>query len=320
MESVLCSGIMARTFLRLAFIAALMGRIATKNVTIKATVGQPVIIPCSLSDVKTLNNFYWDQSSPRVYKWDNGNETIHPSYEGRIKVFSAEFDSGNFSMRLSNVGVGDDKKVFTVAGDYIRQNGTPEFGHDPWCTVTLDVSAPYGDPRLTVERTLATCTAGGGYPKSSVSWKGVNKSNAVEMDLEAETCPEKDPTTGTFTLTSSVCVEGLQSVTCSVYDRHADQKKNATLDIPLSHTSAETSGNAGANWWSFFGGVVVGGGVLGGVLVGLAIWCYRNKRQAGRERVERNWSWRSVSRDQDQGPEEAAPPAAPPPPPNTLDG
>ncbi|XP_068178409.1 CD276 antigen homolog [Antennarius striatus] len=232
---------MSQKFLRLAFILALVGHISTE--ILRATIGVPAMISCLLPhQPESLNWFYWQESGITVYHWDRKHQTeeVNASYKDRIEVFSTEFKSGNISMGLLNVGVGDDKKTFSAAANFIDQERRPHTSYQ-WCSWTLQVSAPYGDLEMKFNKTemQATCTTRGGYPLSRMSWKGLNKSNTAELDLKAEMSKEEDPKTKTYTMSSSVRVEGLQSVTCFIYDHHSKEEKNQTFNIPVAGESQD---------------------------------------------------------------------------------
>ncbi|XP_068186305.1 putative selection and upkeep of intraepithelial T-cells protein 1 homolog [Antennarius striatus] len=258
---------MAKKFL--AFIPMLLGQIYTEP--LEATVGAPVMISCLLPNLTNLNWFYWEESNITVYHYDvNQKETTHSSYERRIEVFKNEFSFGNISLRLLNVGVGDDQKNFTAAVKFYQHERL--LLSNEWCKRRLQVSAPYSDPELTLNKTqmLATCTIRGGYPQSRMSWKGVNKSSAAEQDLNADDMSQKqDPTTKTYTMSSSVTVGGLQSVTCFVYDPHSKKEKNTTLDI------TEENHDLTALWRILVPVAVVA--IVVAVVTVLAIFCCRQR-------------------------------------------
>lgn len=95
-------------------------------------------------------------------------------------------------------------------------------------------SAPYQDLILTVNKTAnsATCTAHGGYPEPQVSWSGLNKSSATQLDLQgAEMSLQQDATEKTFSVITSVSVKELQSVTCLIYNPHSNESLKKTTEI-----------------------------------------------------------------------------------------
>ncbi|XP_042281981.1 butyrophilin subfamily 1 member A1-like isoform X6 [Thunnus maccoyii] len=214
--------------------APIMGQISA---LLNATVGGSVLIPCSLPVNSTsIKWFYWqeDGSEKLLFHWDKSGETqpVADEYRNRCQVFNTEFSSGNISIKLNNVSVGDDQKTFWA---FIRFDSTKPLDHQ--CKSSLRVSAAYQDLNLTINSTLnsATCTAHGGYPEPEVKWTGQNKSSGEQLDLQdAQTSHQQHPTKKTFSVTSTISVKELQSVTCHVYNPRSKQQieKTAVIDAP----------------------------------------------------------------------------------------
>ncbi|XP_034740600.1 T-lymphocyte activation antigen CD80-like [Etheostoma cragini] len=205
------------------------------QIPLHAPVGGSILIPCSLpaSSSESLKWFYWqeDQSQDVLFSWDASGKTeeIPDIYRDRVEAFNTEFSSGNISIRLNNVLVGDDKKTLCAS---VGWKGGPK-PCDPCCESTLQVSAPYQDLVLTVNEKNATCTARGGYPRPLVSWTGQNISGSAQLH-GALTELLQDPTEKTFSVKSSVSVKDLQSVTCLIYNpnSHKTIKENVEIDVP----------------------------------------------------------------------------------------
>ncbi|XP_038575701.1 butyrophilin-like protein 2 isoform X2 [Micropterus salmoides] len=212
--------------------APIMGQ---TTVLLNAPVGGSVLIHCYLP-VHPLNLrwFYWqeDRSDNILFHWDAIGKTspIADEYRNRCHLFNTEFTSGNISITLDNVVVGDDQKTFWAYVSYDKQ----KIQSEQWCKSTLQVSAPYQDLILTVNKTAnsATCTAHGGYPEPQVSWSGLNKSSATQLDLQgAEMSLQQDATEKTFSVITSVSVKELQSVTCLIYNPHSNESLKKTTEI-----------------------------------------------------------------------------------------
>ncbi|KAG8000864.1 hypothetical protein GBF38_018135, partial [Nibea albiflora] len=214
---------------------------------LSATLGRSVLIPCSLPvPPMNLRWFYWqeDQSSNILFHWDPKGQTrpVADKYMNRCQAFISEYSSGNISIRLDNVSVEDDLKTFwAYVSVYDEQRKLPKLPEQR-CKSTLQVSSPYKDQLLTINKNnnSATCTAHGGYPEPKVSWTGLNKSNAAQLDLQdAETSLQRDPTEKTFSVTSCVSVKELQSVTCIITNPHSHKimKRTAKIDDPAPITS-----------------------------------------------------------------------------------
>ena len=99
-----------------SFLAPIMGQI---SVPLIATVGESILIPCSLPVNSTsIKWFYWQEhgSEKLLFHWDKSGKTQPVAYEyrNRCQVFNNDFSSGNISIRLNNVSVGDDQKTFSA--------------------------------------------------------------------------------------------------------------------------------------------------------------------------------------------------------------
>ncbi|CAK6968407.1 CD276 antigen-like [Scomber scombrus] len=199
---------------------------------LNATVGQSVLIPCSLPvNSKSLKWIYWqeDGTAKVLYNWHSANgisDSVNNEYKNRCQVSNTDFSSGNISISLNNVSVSDDKKTFWASVSFTE--GQP-LKHQ--CKSTLQVSALYKDLKMTINTTVntATCTTRGGYPEPEVTWTGQNQSCTVQ--LVGNTSLQQDPAKRTFFVTSTVSIKDLKHVTCSVYNPRCDQRINATAPI-----------------------------------------------------------------------------------------
>nr|XP_046260592.1 uncharacterized protein LOC124067347 isoform X2 [Scatophagus argus] len=194
---------------------------------LNATLGGSVMFSCSLPvNPVRISWFYWQEhrTSKVLYHWVDGQtKPAANEYKNRCQVPSSEFSSGNISITLEQVDVGDDKKTFWVSASYRHKKISL---CEKCCKSTLQVSAPYQDLKVTVNNTAnrATCTAHGGYPAPRVSWTGRNKSGAAEQGLHAaEPILQQDPTERTYSVRSSVSVKDLQDVTCHIDTLHSNQ-------------------------------------------------------------------------------------------------
>ncbi|XP_051260230.1 T-lymphocyte activation antigen CD80-like isoform X3 [Dicentrarchus labrax] len=228
--------------------ASTIGQISEQFLS--ATVGGSVLIPCSLPvPPQRIKWFYWQEEKFKklLFHWHTSGQTlpIAEEYKNRCQVFPTEFSSGNISIRLDNVTVGDDYKTFWAYVNLMDKKKVTK-PSEQHCKSTLQVSAPYQHLVLTVNNTAnrATCTAHGGYPEPKVSWTGRNKSSTAQLDLQdAETSLQQDPTEKTFSVTSSVSMKEFQSVTCIIFNPRTNQRIKGTAEIsdsaeePKSDTS-----------------------------------------------------------------------------------
>ncbi|XP_051260232.1 ICOS ligand-like [Dicentrarchus labrax] len=206
---------------------------------LSATVGGSVLIPCSLPvPPLRLKWFYWqeDQSNKILFHWDPNGQTIPiaEEYKNRCQVFPTEFSSGNISIRLDNVTVGDDNKTF-----WANVRLMDEKESERRCTFTLQVSAPYQHLVLTVNNTAnrATCTAHGGYPEPELKWSG---DGGTKLEPQKTTMTREADLT--YNISSRVNVTGLQNVTCTVYNPTSNQTLTATKDVsPAEEPKSDTS-------------------------------------------------------------------------------
>ncbi|XP_067458970.1 CD276 antigen-like isoform X2 [Thunnus thynnus] len=229
-----CTDMSSSSLVIVLLCAPIMGQIP---VPLNATVGGSVLIPCSLPvNSKGITWFYWqeEQSNNILFHWHTSKitEDIAKDYRNRCQVSNTEFSSGNISIRLNNVSVGDDQKTFWA---FVGFDSTKRLERQ--CKSSLQVSAAYQDLNLTINSTLnsATCTAHGGYPEPEVKWTGQNKSSGEQLKLkDAQTSHQQHPTKKTFSVTSTVSVKELQSVTCLVYNPRSNQQieNTAVIDAP----------------------------------------------------------------------------------------
>ncbi|XP_070832498.1 ICOS ligand-like [Chaetodon trifascialis] len=206
---------------------------------LNATVGGSVLIPCSLPvSPMRLIWMYWqeEESESHLLHWNkNSPQPITNKYKNRCRAFETQFRFGNMSIILDNVTVDEDQKTFWTYVSYYDEQTKNTQKCEHCCKCKLQVSAPYQDLEVTLNGTAncATCTAHGGYPQPQVSWTGLDKSSAAKLDLQAaETSLLQDPTNKTFSVTSSVGVEGLKEVTCHIYNPHSHESTDGTATIP----------------------------------------------------------------------------------------
>ncbi|KAM7407917.1 hypothetical protein PAMA_003599 [Pampus argenteus] len=207
-------------------IAPIMGQIST---LLNATVGGSVLIPCLLPIRNScLTWFYWqeDQSDKLLFHWRNGiTQEVTDEYMNRCQAVNTDFSSGNISIRLNNVHVGDDDKIFWANFGFCNKSPKHQ------CKSSVQVSAPYRDLVLTINSTVnsATCKARGGYPKPRVSWTGQNKSSSQHLELDAQTSLQQDATHKTFSVTSTVSIKELKSVSCRVSNPRTNHSIERTV-------------------------------------------------------------------------------------------
>lgn len=126
--------------LMFSFLATIMGQISAH---LNATVGGSVLIPCSIPvNSRSITWFYWqeDKSNNILFHWhiDNKTQTVAEGYRNRCQALNTEFSSGNISIRLNNVSVGDDNKTFWANVDVNDEQGESSLPHQ--CKSSLQVS------------------------------------------------------------------------------------------------------------------------------------------------------------------------------------
>ncbi|XP_051260226.1 CD276 antigen-like [Dicentrarchus labrax] len=253
-----------RLLLLLLLSATIIGQISGQFLS--ATVGGSVLIPCSLSDHPlSLKWLYWqeEQFNNVLFHWEPSGQTLQiaDKYRDRCQVFPTEFSSGNISIRLDNVTVGDDNKTFFA---YVRLMDEKE--SKKHCKSTLQVSAPFQKPNIEINQTemTATCSTNGGYPEPELKWSG---DGGTKLEPQKTTMtPEADLT---YNISSRVNVTGLQKVTCTVYNPTSNQTLTATKDV-------SPVGNPQWKYWLIGTGIVI---ILILIGIGIKICVYYKKRK-----------------------------------------
>ncbi|XP_051260231.1 T-lymphocyte activation antigen CD80-like isoform X4 [Dicentrarchus labrax] len=250
--------------------ASTIGQISEQFLS--ATVGGSVLIPCSLPvPPQRIKWFYWQEEKFKklLFHWHTSGQTlpIAEEYKNRCQVFPTEFSSGNISIRLDNVTVGDDYKTFWAYVNLMDKKKVTK-PSEQHCKSTLQVSAPYQHLVLTVNNTAnrATCTAHGGYPEPELKWSG---DGGTKLEPQKTTMtPEADLT---YNISSRVNVTGLQKVTCTVYNPTSNQTLTATKDVSPG----------GDPQWKYWPILIV---ILILIVIGICVYYKRRNRNPQNQR------------------------------------
>ncbi|XP_059199292.1 CD276 antigen homolog [Centropristis striata] len=228
---------------------------ATVVLDVNTTVGESMTFPCTLTIPATaaLKNlrFYWqDKENCVLYSFNEGREMpnhVHKLYRGRVTAFSQEMIRGNVSVKLNNITLQDNQKVFEAFASVFESGGTKRYTvpHGKICQVTLHVAVPYKSVNLAVheESMTADCTTKRGFPKPLVTWRFqhlYNKSQHLLDPRDVDTTAEQDPEDHLYRLKSTIEISGgpYQSVTCLIH--------NPTLNVTLIAT--HVLNNSEAEW------------------------------------------------------------------------
>lgn len=91
--------------------------------------------------------------------------------------------------------------------------------------------APLQDPHIEINQTemTATCSTKGGYPKPEIKWSSVDRGTGPDPhELQAIMTLEED---GTYSVSSTANITGLQKVTCTVFNPTSNHTTSETKDM-----------------------------------------------------------------------------------------
>ncbi|XP_070771389.1 ICOS ligand-like [Enoplosus armatus] len=226
---------------------------ATAAVEVNATVGQSVVLPCALVtaapvDLKKLR-FYWqDEGNYVLYSFNEGKERpehVNELYRGRIAAFPEHMSGGNVSVKVKNVTLGDNQKLFQVFAAVFDSGGTRRYSlkHMEICQIAVHVAVPFKSVRLAVNDATraAACTAHTGFPKPLVKWRLQHLFNNSLHLLDqggVHTTTVQDPKDQLYSFSSTINIPGgrYESVTCVV--------DNPTLNVTVTATHVLNTGEA----------------------------------------------------------------------------
>ncbi|XP_045910471.1 CD276 antigen homolog [Micropterus dolomieu] len=239
---------------------------ATVVLDVNTTVGESTVLPCflktpTLTDLKNLR-FYWqDEGKCVLYSFNEGKEMpehVNELYRDRITAFQQDMIRGNISVKVKNITLKDNQKVFHVFAAVFDSEGIRRYilEHRKICQITLHVAVPYKNVSLTVnkETMTAVCTTQRGFPEPLVKWRLSDKSQHLVDLRDVHTTAVQDPKDQLYSFCSTIDIHGGRSVTCLIH--------NPTLNVTLIATHVLNKGEAERSLpgWAF--GLVVAAAVL----------------------------------------------------------
>lgn len=223
----------------------------TLALDVNTTVGDSAILQCSINtnptDLSKLG-FYWqDDRDTVLYSMKDGKVMVNHvrgRYQHRITAFPQDMKTGNISVKLKNVTLEDDGRIFQAFAAVSESGGR-------WrqiCTSNLHVAVPYKNLSLAlnIKPRTAVCTTQRGFPAPLVRWrlKFSNNSYRIIDGRDANNTAIQDPHDSLYNSSSTIYIpEGpYQSVTCLSH--------NPTINMTLNVTDIL---NKGAAMWSLAG-------------------------------------------------------------------
>ncbi|XP_041114859.1 ICOS ligand-like [Polyodon spathula] len=259
---------MSSVWIILLLLVMLCPVMSTGSGCVLGIIRKSVIIPCEYRNEGVLerNSIAVEWRTPDsliVHSFLHGEDQLanqDPQYKNRTKFFKTEVEHGDFSLKLS---------------DIIPEDGTDYncfFHKDGWSTskhvdaICLIVADHYTEPFLSTsshrensEEVSFTCTSSNGFPKPIVHWF-INKKEIFPEPGRENIVFDKDPSTGSFTVTSILTVNVTQdlTVTCAIENERLNETRTSAA-IYYSKQKPDNS-QPGSNT-----------GVIIGVCVALAI-------------------------------------------------
>lgn len=220
---------------------------ATLVPDVNATVGDSVVLQCNVNTNPTEPwnpRFYWqDDKNAVLYTFNEGRaveEHVTGLYRHRITAFPQDMRTGNISVKLKNVTLEDNSRIFKAFAAVSKSER-----HKLICERNLHVAVPYRKLSLAVneETMTAVCNSQKGFPAPLVQWRlhFSNNSYNVIDSRDTNNTVMKDLHDKLYSSTSTIHIpEGpYQSVTCFSY--------NPTIRMTLNTTYIL---NKGAAIWS----------------------------------------------------------------------
>ncbi|KAJ8004583.1 hypothetical protein DPEC_G00137780 [Dallia pectoralis] len=228
-----------------------------------ALVGEPVLLICELPELATPINtaetrIIWQDGTDKVlHAIDKGQEAFQhqdPWYKNRTTFDLDHLASGNLSLLLNPVNVGDDQMTLTV----IRISDISE----KVCQCRVYVAARYQKPTVTHINSTVECHTQGGFPSGQVTWM---TNNGPLDPAEADNRDSQHPETKTYNISSRVNGTGSQNMTCSIHNPVLNETQRTTIDLrPVPNLPDSNPSN----------NLSVLGAVIGAVIVGVLIVFY----------------------------------------------
>ncbi|XP_008302884.1 butyrophilin-like protein 2 [Stegastes partitus] len=217
---------------------------------INATVGDSALLQCSANMYPTeLRNlrFYWqDDRNVVLYSFKEGRamaEHANELYLHRITAFPQDMKTGNVSVKLKNLTLEDNGRIFQAFVAVSESGGMRR--QRLICESNLHVAVPYKNVSLALnfETMTAVCTTKRGFPEPLVQWMLHFSNNSYNIidSKDTHNTAMQDPHDSLYSFNSTIHIpEGpYHSVTCLSH--------NPTIRMTLNTTWIL---NKGAAMWS----------------------------------------------------------------------
>ncbi|KAM9335185.1 uncharacterized protein ABDE67_020144 [Symphorus nematophorus] len=220
-----------------------------------------------------------------VLVWRDGVELEskkHPSYEGRVSVFTDELKRGNVSLKLSKVKISDGGRYRCFIPDFHAESTVQ--------LVVGAVSSPVVQMTKNNSIVVLQCESEGWYPKPEVLW--LDGEGNVLSAGPTETVRGPD---GLYTVSSRVTVEERHSnnFTCRVQQKNINQIREMQIHVPEEITDPSDSSSTSSSSAAAIIGVLVG--IMLTLAAVFVVWKWRqnrssNKKQPQDEEAQKNRS------------------------------
>ncbi|KAK5870634.1 hypothetical protein PBY51_003565 [Eleginops maclovinus] len=259
--------LLSHTTVFLALIQSCHSIVSGPSQPIVAIVGEDIIMPSQLIPVMDAFDMtvMWGRPGlvPEFFlTWSVGESIKHPSYKGRISLFTEELRHGNVSLKLSNVKRSDE-------GTY--RCFLPELDGSTYVKLVVGaVSLPVVNVTKTMREVVLQCESEGWYPQPEVLWLDAEGKLLSAGPTETLRGPE-----ALYTVSSRVTVEKRLSniFTCRVQQRDINQSRETHVHVPDDFFMVPSSPGS---QHIIIGSVI--GSVLAILAIGLVVWKWRQKK------------------------------------------
>lgn len=209
---------------------------STGNGCVLGLIRNSVTIPCEYKNEGILERkniaIEWRTSdSFIVHGFVYGEDKLEnqaSQYKNRTKIFQSEVEHGNFSLRVSDI-IPEDETEYNC---FFHKKGWPTSKRAD--TVCLTVAGHYLEPFLSTSSHREnnevdfTCISSSGFPKPIIHWF-INKKEISPEPGRGNTTLDKDPSTGSFTVTSVFTVNVTQdlTVTCAIENERLGETRTS---------------------------------------------------------------------------------------------
>ncbi|XP_026232242.1 ICOS ligand-like isoform X2 [Anabas testudineus] len=214
----------------------LLLKVSSANISINGTRGEPLFWPCyhTFSEPFQPNNslIYWQGCrKPHIllHAYVYGKEEFqhqNRSFKNRTTIFPDQLPSRNFSLIIEPLMLQDDQiDIEVIFRSQIKSTNR-------FCQTTVYVAAPFQEPKIEINRKekTATCNTKGGFPEPEIKWSSGDRGTNLKPHKPSTVIFEED---GTFSVSSTVSIIGLQNVACEVYNPTSNQTLTATKEVSV---------------------------------------------------------------------------------------